>query len=133
MLSRSLTPALRDGEEGTLFAASTGSAELMIAAERPLEAVLIDFGPRAPSELQVEGGTAGNTVFRPDGGIRFEIELDDPIRTHPLWTGERAHHVYVFRIGLPGAPERPLPVAIMARPREALPRSLDAAPRQEGR
>ncbi len=127
VLSRSLTPALEDGDEGAVFAAASGPAQLMIAAERPLESVLIDFGPRAASELVVTGGSAGNTVFRPDGGIRFEVNLGPPVRSHPLWTGDRRYRVYVFEIEMPNAPERPLPVAIMARPADALPRSLDPA------
>ncbi len=127
VLSRSLAPALRDGEDGPIFDAASGAAELMIAAARPLEAVLIDFGARAGSELEVTGGTAGNTVFRPDGGVRFEIGLDGANRVHPTWLGERRHHVYLFRIEMPDAPGRPLPVAIMARPADALPRSLDPA------
>lgn len=127
VLSRSLASVLRDGDDGPVFAASSGPAELMIAAERPLESVLIDFGPRAGSELRVVGGVAGNTVFRPDGGVRFEIDLEGPSRKHPIWVGDRRHYVYLFRIEMPNPPERPLPVAIMARPADALPRSLDPA------
>lgn len=125
VLSRSLSAVLRDGEDGPIFDASEGAAELMIAAERPLEAVLIDFGARAGSDLKVRGGRAGNTVFRPDGGVRFEIDLDGPRRRHPIWLGDRRHHVYLFEIEMPNPPARPLPVAIMARPTDALPRSLD--------
>ncbi len=133
VLSKSLGPALRDGDDGPVFAAAGGRAELMIAAERPLETVLVDFGPRAGSELEVTGGRAGDTVFRPDGGVRFEIALDGASRRHPLWTGDRRHHVYLFEFTMPDAPERPLPVAIMARPADALPRSLDPPGAGEGR
>ncbi len=126
VVSKSLGPALSDGDDGPIFAGFGGRAELMIAAERPLASVLVDFGPRAGSELEVTGGKAGNTVFRPDGGVRFEITLDGADRRHPLWTGDRRHHVYLLGFAMPDAPERPLPVAIMARPVDALPRSLDS-------
>jgi hypothetical protein len=82
--SRSLTDGLQDGEAGPQLVPAEGPAELLIAAERPLESVLLDFGPRSGSELEVEGGRTGETLFKPDGGVRFEVELDGVLRKHPM-------------------------------------------------
>ena len=123
--SRSLSPGLTRSERGPALVPSAGPAELMIASEKPLEAVLIDFGPEARTDLRVEGGELGNTVFRPDGGVRFEIVLGEPDRVHPMWFSPKPHSIYLLEIEMPGAPDAELPVSILARPEDALPRSLD--------
>ncbi len=127
VLSRALGPGLEDGDRGPALVPSAGPAHLMIAAAKPLEAVLLDFGREAATELRVEGGTTGNTVFQPNGGVRFEIVLDAPDRSHPMWFSPKRHYIYLLEIEMPNAPAGPLPVAIMARPKDALPRSLDPA------
>lgn len=125
VLSRSLGPGLEDGEQGPALAPASGPAWLMIASERPLEAVLLDFGSRAKSDLVVNGGAVNNTVFKPDGGVRFEITVAGADRTHPMWYSDKRHSIYLLEVEMLEGPERPLPVAIMARPADALPRALD--------
>ncbi len=125
VFSRAFSGGLVDGEDGPALVPAAGPGKLMIATEKPLEAVLFDFGPDAPSELVVTGGEVGNTLFTPDGGVRFEVVVEKPARTHTMWFSPKRHYIYLLDIEMPSAPDGELPVAIMARPEEALPRSLD--------
>lgn len=82
---------------------------LLVIAERPLESVLLEFDGQAGSEIDISGGELGNTVFRGDGGVAFEVSLGDSDRKHPLWWSRQEHSLYDLRLRLPKAP--PFPVA----------------------
>lgn len=122
---RSLAPALREQEGTPVLDPAAGPAELLVASEQPLEALYLELGPRSGSEIEVAGGEVGETLFRPAGGVRFEIRLGEPRARHPMWWGDGDHFLYLLRVRMPDGPDRPVPVAIRARPVEALPRSID--------
>lgn len=82
-------------------------AEMLIASAQELAAVRLDFGPDAPSKIEVEGGTLGDRLLAPGGGIGFRVSLDSTAR-HPLWWTSEPMWLYRLAFELPGAPEAPL-------------------------
>ena len=98
---RSTGPAIRP-HAGRL-ALDGGQATLLVASDRDLSSVRLDFSANAPGTLAVAGGTTGSTTFRPNGEVAFEIALGRPARRHPLWWSRAPVAIYVLRLALPGA------------------------------
>ena len=80
----------------------------MLINQRPVQSVLLDFDGQAGIELEVEGGELGNTVFRGDGGIGFEVLLGESDRRHPVWWSRQEQSLYDLRLRLPTAPPFPI-------------------------
>lgn len=98
------------GERGGELVLSGGRwGSLMLVNDRPVESVLLDFDGQAGTDLEVEGGELGSTVFRGDGGIGFEVRLGESDRRHPVWWSSEDQSLYDLRLRLPSAP--PFPVA----------------------
>jgi hypothetical protein len=76
----------------------TGPAEIWLAAPAGLEMVALEFGPGAPSRLELSGAEAGRTVFRPDGRVGFEVLLTRQRGRHGLWFGESPLAVHLLEI-----------------------------------
>lgn len=66
---------------------------LLIASAEPVEALSLDFGPEASSQLRVEGGDLGELMLRPSGGVGFELELDQG-RRHAMWWSPQPRWLY---------------------------------------
>lgn len=98
---RSTGPAIRP-HAGRL-ALDGGRATVLVASDRDLSSVRLDFSANAPGTLAVAGGTTGSTTFRPSGEVAFEIALGRPARRHPLWWSRAPVAIYVLRLALPGA------------------------------
>ncbi len=98
---RSTGPSIRP--LGGRLALDGGHATLLVASDRALSSVRLDFSANAPGTLAVEGGTTGSTTFRPSGEVAFEIALGRPARRHPLWWSRAPVSIYVLRLELPGA------------------------------
>ena len=95
-----------------------GPAEIWLAAPAGLEMVALEFGPGAPSSLEISGAAAGRTVFRPDGSVSFEVLLNRPRGRYPLWFGGGRLSVHLVQVGVPGREdERPLRFRLLAVPR----------------
>jgi hypothetical protein len=95
-----------------------GPAEIWLAAPLRLKMAALEFGPGAPSSLELDGAAAGRTVFRPDGRVGFELLLDRPRGRLPLWFGDGDMSVHLIEIGLPAHEEaRPLRFRLLAAPR----------------
>lgn len=84
------------------------SGEILIAHRGPLSAILLSFGPEAPSDIRISGGEPGPTVFRPDGGVDLRVEPASASRRHPMWWGPGEQSIYRIGIRVPEAPSRPL-------------------------
>ena len=74
---------------------------IWLAAPSDLELVALEFGPGAPSSLQVSGASPGRTVFRPDGRVGFEVLLSRPRGAHRLWFGEGPLTTHLIEFRLP--------------------------------
>jgi hypothetical protein len=77
-----------------------GPAELWLATPSEVGMVALELGPGAPSSLEVDGATAGRTVFRPDGRVGFEVLLSEPRGRHRLWFGEGPSTLHLMEIRL---------------------------------
>jgi hypothetical protein len=87
LLIRSLDPHLTPTATGALMAAA-GRSRLLVASPVALERLRLDMSADAPSTLPLRGATAGDTMFRPDGGVTLFADVRDPIAVHPNAAGE---------------------------------------------
>jgi hypothetical protein len=102
-------PSAPGGPSGPTRLAGDAPARLLVSSPRPLAALKLAFGRRAPSRLEVGGGEAGETLFRPDGGVGFRVELGEPRARHPMWwSPEEPQSLYLLELRLPGAPPEPI-------------------------
>ncbi|HXU32913.1 MAG TPA: hypothetical protein VN851_20265, partial [Thermoanaerobaculia bacterium] len=60
----------------------------------------------APSALEVSGGTVGEKILRPDGGIAFFVELSSARARHPMWWTDDTWTLYQLTLRLPGGKGR---------------------------
>ncbi len=88
-------------------------AALLVESDRALSSLRLDFGANAPATLAVEGGTTGNTTFRPSGEVAFDIVLGPPARRHPLWWSRTPVSIYFLGLALP---ESRMPATASAEP-----------------
>jgi len=98
---------------GSLVLSGGHWGSVLLIAERPVEAVLLEFDGQAGTELEVEGGDLGSTVFGADGGVGFEVVLGESDRRHPVWWSQQEQSLYDLHLRLPKAP--PFPVAFQLR------------------
>ena len=94
--------------EEQLFLRGTQWGSIFLASPRPLSTVFLSFDGQAGSEIEVGGGRLGNTVFRGDGGVVFEIDLEGAAREHSMWWSKQPHSLYDLRLRLPNAPAIPV-------------------------
>ena len=106
------------GRGGQLVVQGGSWAEVVLVSSRPLTSVLLEFDGQAGSELEITGGELGNTVFRGDGGVVFEVGLDSSARQHPMWWSRQEQSLYDLHLRLPKAP--PFPVALRVRTLESI-------------
>ena len=99
---------------GRLFLRGGRWGNLVAASPRPLTHLYLAFDGQAGAELEVAGGTLGDTVFRGDGGIGFEIELVDEARRHRMWWSSEPQSLYDLRLRLPKAPRVPVAFSLQA-------------------
>lgn len=76
-------------------------AELMVVSGSRLESLLLDFGPAAKGEPVLGGGQLGRTIFRPDGGVSYEVVLDGRERRHSTWWSREVHSTRMLRFEMP--------------------------------
>ncbi len=93
-------PAGQDG--GRAYIEGDGRAEILLGSPKPLLAVQIDLAPNAPSTLQVKGGTLGERILRPDGGIAYVLHLESPRATHAMWWSDDPWSLYRLSLQVPG-------------------------------
>lgn len=87
LLMRSLDPHLAPTATGALRVAA-GRARLLVASPAALERLRFDMSADAPSTLPLRGAIAGDTIFRPDGGVTLFADLGDPMAVHPNAAGQ---------------------------------------------
>lgn len=93
---------------GRLFLVGGRWGNVVLASSVPLQRVYFAFDGQAGSELEVVGGTLGNTLFGGDGGVGFEVELGGRVRRHRLWFSSEPQSMYDLRLRLPNAPRVPV-------------------------
>ena len=96
------------------------TARLLIASSQPLDALVLDYGPEASTRLQVAGGTLGELLLRPSGGVGFEIDLEEG-RKHVMWWSPDPRWLYFLELAFAppdnGEPDaRPQPFRLGAVP-----------------
>ncbi len=89
------------GGERPLALAAGGGAELVLVSPAGLESVFLDFGRAAKGEPALAGGSLGRTMFRPDGGVSYEVLLEARERRHSTWWNSEAQSVRVLRFEMP--------------------------------
>lgn len=121
---RALAPAIRPAATGELELAAPGRGVLLIASPRRLTGLRLAFDEAAPSGLEVRGAELGNTIFRPAGGVEFDLLLDRPRARHasPWGSGEALFYPLTIRFERP--PPEPL-VLRVAAVRAAVPEASD--------
>ena len=88
--------------------------ELLLAGPEPLDRIVVAFGRRAPSDLEVlSGGAVADLLLRGDGGISFAIDLEPP-RAHRTRGSAEPAYFHSLRLQLPGAPPVDLPFTLRA-------------------
>jgi hypothetical protein len=80
-----------------------GPTEFLVASPDPLVALHLEFGPTSPGKIEVTQGQLGDTVFRPDGGVGFDLFAPTPRARHPMWWSDERQNLYFFQFGLPEA------------------------------
>jgi hypothetical protein len=75
--------------------------QLLLASPAPIGSVFLQFGPQAEPELELKGGSIGNMVLAPDGGISFQVGDLDRRALHPMWWSSEKHNVYLLRLKMP--------------------------------
>lgn len=80
-----------------------GPTEFLVATPTPLVALHLEFGPTSPGKIVVTQGRLGDTVFRPDGGVGFDLFAPTPRARHPMWWSDERQNLYFFQFGLPEA------------------------------
>lgn len=101
---------------------------IWLATPADLELVALEFGPGAPSTMELSGATAGRTVFRPDGRVGFEVLLSRPRAVHQLWFGDRPLATYLLEVRLPGRQDgRALRFRLLAAPQPSPPAAAKRA------
>ncbi|MGB6002235.1 MAG: hypothetical protein WBI00_17285, partial [Thermoanaerobaculia bacterium] len=77
-----------------------GPTEFLVASPVPLVALHLEFGPTSPGQIEVTHGRLGDTVFRPDGGVGFDLFAPTPRARHPMWWSDERQNLYFFQFGL---------------------------------
>lgn len=87
---------------GRAYLESDGKAEILLGSPKALRAILVDLAPNAPSTLEASGGTLGEKILRPDGGIGWFVNLESPRAVHPMWWTDDPWSLYRLSLRLPG-------------------------------
>ncbi len=105
--ARALGPATGSAGDGwRLTLTPDGRGRILVASPYAAEAIFLEFGPGSPTELEVEGGEAGTTIFRPDGSAAFQVLTGRPRARHSMWWGPDRLYLYELELAMPGAPNR---------------------------
>ena len=95
---RSLDTAATPNSGGRWTMESNRRVQLIIASTTPVASLYLQFGPQAEPDLEVEGGTVGNMILAPDGGVAFQVEDLTRRGLHPMWWSPEKHHLYVLTL-----------------------------------
>ena len=98
---------IASGGEGLRIAGGS-TAELLVAAPRPLKALYLELDEHAPSRLRVGERELRPVLLKPDGHVLFEVSPGLERAIHPLWWSPRDYHLYKLDLHLPGAPAMPI-------------------------
>ena len=109
-------PAIGASGDRLVWAGSR-QAVVEVASDRPLGSIRFEVGERAPSSIEILGGEAGETTFRPGGELAIDVRVRDPARRHPLWWSRGGASIYYLRLALPQPAGEPIPFDVAsARP-----------------
>lgn len=93
---------------GRLVIDGKGPAELLVASLSPLDALRLDFGKEAPSQIEIRGAALRERLLTPGGGISFRVTPRSWLRFHPMWWSPEPHWLYRLTIELPETPDHNL-------------------------
>ncbi len=91
-----------------------GRAGLLLASSEPLDAVLLDFAPEAPTRLEVAGTVLRPSLLRGDGSLVFRVPLGRQRARHPAAWSREPVRFYALDLRLQGA--RPVPIGFRVEP-----------------
>ncbi len=108
LVVRGVAPGIAQSSGGGLrLLARRGT--ILVVSDHALSSVRIELGANAPSAIAVEGGTLGNTTFRPDGEVAFDVAVSArSARRHPVWWSLSGAWIYSLEIELGKAPGAPI-------------------------
>ena len=79
------------------------TGELLIASPESLREVSFTFDTAAASTLSLEGGTVASVTMTPDGGVAFDVTIDESPVRHPVWWSREMHTFSSLRLSMPQA------------------------------
>src|SRR6185369_676637 len=82
---RLLDGAVTTDAVGALHLQGERAADLLVIAANDVPLLDVEFGAKATPKLGVVGATVGETAFRPDGRVGFELRPDGEALELPLW------------------------------------------------
>ena len=97
---------------GALHLHGTRSTDLLVIAANDVPVLDVEFGAKATPKLEVVGASIGETAFRPDGRVGFELRPDGKALELPLWWSPSRQSIYRLRLRLEGAPAAPIAFTI---------------------
>lgn len=101
-----------DVDRGAWIVVGSRWATLVISSAQPVEKVWLDCGGQAGSDIEIQGASEGETMFRADGGVGFALGLR-PSRRHQTAHSDAPVYVHTLRFRLPSAPEAPIRVQLV--------------------
>ena len=111
---RSLNGAARPTSNGRWLIEGNQSAQLLLASPIPVGSVYLQFGSQAEPELELRGGSLGNTVLAPDGSIGFQVEALERRALHPMWWSSEKQQIYLLSLEMPQLEPRTQTLTIRA-------------------
>ncbi|MFQ5525311.1 MAG: hypothetical protein ACE5GX_03540 [Thermoanaerobaculia bacterium] len=115
-LARTANDGLLPGSGGDHFVLRAGArGEIVVASAGRLAHLDFEFGPGAPSELEVDGGEVENLLFRPQGGVTFRVVPATPRIRHRIWGRDDIHFLHMLTISMPSSEGRDQPFSLTGR------------------
>lgn len=95
-----LTPSVRP-EAGNAWIRLTGSGQLLLGSEEPLQEIRLLLRPPLPASLDVSGAEPLKEIPRPGGRSLRILRLESPRAVHRMWWSPEPVYLYQLRVEAP--------------------------------
>lgn len=112
-----LTPGTERADgNGIRLSSGNRPFELLVGAPGAIETLRLETGGDTGVEIEIGAAELGRSIYRPDGGVAFELALEEALVRHPMPGSDRDWHFHRLRIGFPSASSSPTTVRIARGP-----------------